>query len=97
MRTRSRMVEESADLVGGFRREYVLKLTRLLLDFGFAVHGKRIGEEALGQTVPANDIGRSLMSTRGEFDDRRAVANRKASRLQRVVARGARKMMPPAP
>ena len=43
-----RVVKKSADLVGGFRRENVLELAGLLLDLGFAVHGKRIGEEAFG-------------------------------------------------
>src|ERR1035441_11056982 len=80
------MVEKGADLVGSFRREYVLKLARLLLDFSFAVHGKRIGEETLGETMAADDVCGPLVSTRGEFDDRRAFASRKSSRLQRVVA-----------
>jgi len=35
-----RVVEEGADLVGGFGREYVLELTSLLLDFRFTVHGE---------------------------------------------------------
>src|SRR5271157_5215423 len=86
MGTRQRVVEEGADLVSGFGREYVLELASLLLDFGFAVHGERIGEEAFGQAVAADDIGGALVSTRGEFDDRRAVAGRKAGGLQRVVA-----------
>jgi hypothetical protein len=42
------MVEKSANLVGGFGRKDVLELARLLLDFGFAVHGERVGEQALG-------------------------------------------------
>jgi hypothetical protein len=33
------MSQESAYLVGRFWREDVLKLARLLLDFGLAVHG----------------------------------------------------------
>jgi hypothetical protein len=41
------VVEKSADLVGGSRREYVLELTGLLFDFGFAIHGERVSEEAL--------------------------------------------------
>ena len=70
----ARVVEEGADLVGGFGREYVLELAGLLLDFGFAIHGERIGEEALGEAVAADDVGSTLVSTRSEFDDRRAVA-----------------------
>jgi hypothetical protein len=65
-----RVVEEGADFVGGFGREDVLELAGLLLDFGFAVHGERIGEEALGQAMAADDVGGALMSARGEFDDR---------------------------
>jgi hypothetical protein len=38
------MVEEGTDLIRRFRREYMLELASLLLDLGFAVHGKRIGE-----------------------------------------------------
>src|ERR1022692_4935798 len=87
MRAGERMVEEGANLVGRFRREYVLELARLLLDFGLAVHGERIGEQSLSQAVAANDVGGALVSTRGEFDNRRSVARRKASRLECVVAR----------
>src|SRR5271155_5664425 len=79
-------VEESADLVGGLGRQYVLELASLLLDFGFAVHGERIGEEALGQAVAADDVGGPLLSTQGQFDDCRAVAGRNAGGLQRIVA-----------
>jgi hypothetical protein len=64
----------------------VLELAGLLLDFGFAVHGERVGEETLGQPVTADNVGGALMSARGEFDDRGAVAGRKACGLQRVVA-----------
>ena len=64
----------------------MLELAGLLLDFGFAVHGERIGEEALGQAVAADDVGGALMSARSEFDDRGTVAGRKACGLQRVVA-----------
>jgi len=42
------MVEKRADLVGGLGGKDVLKLAGLLLDFGFAVHGERVGEQALG-------------------------------------------------
>ncbi len=81
------MVEELANLVGGFGGKDVLELAGLLLDFGFAVHGKRIGEQALGQAVAADDVGSALMAARGEFDDGLAIASRKARRLQSVVAR----------
>ena len=64
----------------------MLELARLLLDFGFAVHGERIGEEALGQAMAADNVGGALVSTGSEFDDRGAVAGRKAGRFERVVA-----------
>ena len=65
----------------------MLELAGLLFDFGFTVHGERIGEEALGQTMAANDVGGALMSAGREFDDRLTIAGRKSRRLQRVVAR----------
>lgn len=65
----ARVVEESADLVGRFGREYVLELAGLLFDFSFAVHGEGIGEEALGQAMAADDVGGALVSSRREFDD----------------------------
>ena len=48
MGTSQRVVKKSADLVGGFGREDVLELAGLLFDLGFAIHGKRVGEEAFG-------------------------------------------------
>ena len=81
------MIEESADLVGGFGREDVLELASLLLDFGFAIHGERIGEEALGETVTADDVGGALVASLGELDDGGAVTGRNSGRFQRVVAR----------
>ena len=45
------MIEEGADFVGRFGREDVFELAGLLLDFGFAVHGERVGEEAFGETM----------------------------------------------
>ena len=63
------MIEEGADFVGRFGGEDVLELAGLLLDFGFAVHGERVGEEPLGEAVSADDIGGALMSAGREFDD----------------------------
>jgi hypothetical protein len=48
VRASERVVEKSANLVGSLRREYVLELAGLLLDFCLAIHGERIGEETLG-------------------------------------------------
>ena len=64
MRARLRMSEERADLVGGSRRENVLELAGLLLDFGFAVHGEAIGEQAFGQPVTANDASGAATASR---------------------------------
>ena len=72
------MTKESADFVGSFRREDVLKLTCLLLYFRFAIHGQRVGEKALGQTMAPNDIGGPLMSARRQLDDCGPVAGRNA-------------------
>jgi hypothetical protein len=69
VRTGERVIEKSADLIGGFGRKYVLELARLLLAFGFTVHGQRVGEEALCQPVATDDIGRALMSPRSQFND----------------------------
>ena len=63
------MIEEGADFVGRFGGEDVLELAGLLLDFGFAVHGERVGKEPLGESMPADDVGGALMSAGREFDD----------------------------
>ena len=63
------MAEEGADLVRGFGRQYVLKLAGLLFDFGLAVHGEAVGEEALGEAVTANDAAGALASARRQFND----------------------------
>lgn len=59
------MVQEGADLVGRFRREDVLKLAGLLLDLGFTVEGKAIGEQALCQPMTSNDVSRLLTAAVG--------------------------------
>ena len=81
------MAKERANLVGGFGRKDVLELAGLLFDFGFAVHGKAVGEQALSKTVPANDVSGALTPAGREFDNHAAVAGRDSSRLQCVVAR----------
>jgi hypothetical protein len=53
----------------------MLELAGLLLDFGFAIHGERIGEQTLGQTMTANDVGGPLVSARREFNDRLSITN----------------------
>ena len=76
VRAGARMAEEGADLVGGFGRKDVLELAGLLLDFGLAVHGQAVGEQALGQAMAADDVGGALAAAGGEFDDQAAVADR---------------------
>lgn len=70
------MTEESADFVRRFRGENMLKLACLLLDLAFAVHGETVGKQAFRQPVAANNAGCTLASTRSEFDDDAAIADR---------------------
>ena len=63
------MIEEGADLVGSLGRQDVFEFTGLLLDFSFAIHGERIGEETLGEPVAADDVGGTLQSAWRKFDD----------------------------
>src|SRR5271166_214744 len=65
MRARTRVSKKCADLVRCFGRQNMLELARLLLDFGFAVHGERIGKQPLRQPMPANDVGRALVAAWG--------------------------------
>ena len=81
------MVEESADFVSRFRGQYVLELARLLLDFGFAIHGERIGEQPFGQPMTADNICGALQASWREFDDQRSVPDRDAGGLEGIVAR----------
>ena len=69
MRACSRMSQERADLIRRFGRENVLELAGLLLDFRLAVHRQAVGEQALGQTVAANDAAGPLAAARSQFDD----------------------------
>ena len=80
------MAEECADFVGGFRRQDVFELAGLLLDFGLAVHGQRIGKEAFCQTMTPDNVGGALVSTWRELDDGGAIASRNTGRLERVMA-----------
>src|SRR5271166_370781 len=86
MRAGARMAQKCAYFVGGFGREDVLELARLLLDFGLAVHGEAVGEQALGQTVAADNVCGALTAAGGELDDEAAVAGRNPARLQGIVA-----------
>src|SRR5271156_1022195 len=67
--------EKRADLVRRFGREDVFELAGLLLDFGFAVHGQAIGEEALREAVRADDAAGTFSARRRKFDDQRSVAD----------------------
>ena len=80
------MPEERADLVRRFRRQDVFELASLLLNFGLAVHGQRIGKEALREAVAANDVGGAFAPVDSELNDCRSVADRDAARFESVVA-----------
>jgi hypothetical protein len=68
------MAEESADFVGCLRRQDVLELAGLFLDFRLAVHGETVGKKALGEAVTANDAAGALASARGQLDDQGSVS-----------------------
>src|SRR5580700_6276408 len=78
MRAGSRMSQERADLVGRTGREDVLELAGLLLDLGFAVHGKAIGEKALGQAMTTNDAAGLVAPTKRKGHYRAAVPHKKS-------------------
>ena len=59
----------------------MLELARLLLDFSFTVHGERIGEEALGEAMAADNVGGALVFPRGVSSTIGARARQKAGRL----------------
>ena len=42
------VAQESTYLVSGLGRQNVFELAGLFFDFGFAVHGETVGEQALG-------------------------------------------------
>ena len=86
MRASARVTEERAYLVGGFGRKDVLELAGLLFDFGLAIHGKTVGEQALSKAVSANDVSGALAAAGREFHNHAAVAGRNSGRLQRIVA-----------
>lgn len=69
MRAGPRVVEEGANLVGCLRRQNVLELAGLLLDFGLAIHREGVGEKPLGQPVTTDDIGGSLEPARRQLHD----------------------------
>jgi hypothetical protein len=68
------MAKECAYFVGGFGRKNVFELAGLLFDFGFAVHGEAVGEQALGEAVTANNIRGALTAAGREFHDHAAIA-----------------------
>ena len=74
--------QECANLICSFRRKDVLELARLLLDLRLAIHRQAVGEQALGQSMPANYVSRSLTSLGSEFDNHAAVADRLSASWQ---------------
>src|SRR5579863_3073547 len=79
------MAQEGADLIRSARREDVLELASLLLDFRFAVHGEAISEEALGETMAANDADGAFAAAFREFNNLASVSNRRRRGLQRIM------------
>ena len=65
----------------------MLELAGLLLDFGLAIHGEAVSEEALGQSVTSNDAAGFLTSTRCQGDDCASVGNENAFRTHGIVTR----------
>src|SRR5579872_3916572 len=87
VRAGSRMSQKRAYLIGSFWRENMLEFAGLLLDFRLAVHRQAIGEQALGQTVAANDAPGPLAAARGQLDDHRSVPDRGGHGLQGIMTR----------
>jgi hypothetical protein len=57
------VTEEGADAVGHFGSEHVLELTGLPRDDVGVLDMQGVGEEALRQTVPADDVLRAPSTT----------------------------------
>src|SRR5262249_47561846 len=77
--------QECADLVCRLRRQNVLEFACLLLDFGFAVHSKAVGEQTPRQPVSPDDVRGFLSPTVRHLYDQCSIAHRSTIRLQRVV------------
>src|ERR1017187_4768419 len=56
VRARTRVAEERTDFVRRFGGQDVFELAGLLLDFGFAIHGERIGKESFSKAMSADDV-----------------------------------------
>jgi hypothetical protein len=82
----ARVAQERAYLIRRFGRQDVFEFAGLLLDFGLAVHGEAVCEEALGKAVAADDAAGALTSAGSQFDNHRAIADRGGHRLQSVMA-----------
>ena len=87
MGARRRMPEKRTYLISHSWTEDVFKLAGLLLDFAFAIHGEAVGEQALGEAMAANDADGAFTPPIGEFDDETAIAERRSSGLERIMAR----------
>src|SRR5690242_2563650 len=87
MRTSLGMSKKRADLVCRFRRQVVLELASLLLDFCLAVHRERIRKKTFGQSVAANDVRRPLPPSRRQLDNRATITHGNAVRFQRFMTR----------
>src|SRR5215831_10285138 len=87
VRAGSRMTQKRADFIGRSGRENVLELASLLFDFGLVVHGKAIREQALGQTMAADDTACFVASALGQRNHRTSIAIENSLRPHRIMAR----------
>src|SRR5690348_3497889 len=86
MRAGLGVAQEGADSFGRIRREHVLELASLLLDFLFVLHSEAFSKEALRQAVPADDVRGLLAATVGERNHEGPVGGEIARWLQHVMA-----------
>jgi hypothetical protein len=87
------MSEEGADFVGRLGGKNVLELAGLLLDFRFTVESQTVGKKALCETVPADNVSRSLSAPRSQLDNHAAISDRNSSGLERIMTRIHKRLM----
>ena len=73
MRAGLRMAQERADFIRHLRREDVLELAGLLLDFIFILHLQGLRKQPLRKPVPPNHVRGALPACRSEIDNKLAV------------------------
>src|SRR5438477_13034562 len=80
------MAKEGADLVCRLGEEDVLELAGLLLDLALVFDVQCLGEETLGEAMPADHVGGSLFPFIGELHDHGTVADGSSVRPNLLVA-----------